>query len=116
MNFRPNSDWILVKFNKLQKRSGLIELAGDQSESAVRTGTVLRPGPGRPNTKGGLSPMDVKEGDKIAFLRWHQEHRPGKANAEVLSRMSADLGEDICLIRLNDILFVYEGDVTVDIP
>ena len=59
--------------------------------------------------------MLVKEGDRITFLRWHQEHRPGKANAEVLKKMSAELGEDLTLIRQNDILFVFEGDVTVDV-
>lgn len=114
MQFRPFSDWILVKFDPLKKRSDIIELAGDADTSAVRTGTVLRPGPGRP-TKKGVAPMLVKEGDRITFLRWHQEHRPGKANAEVLKTMSAELGEDLTLIRQNDILFVFEGDVTVDV-
>lgn len=115
MKFRPISDWILVKFDPLKKRSDIIELAGDNDTSAVRTGTVVRPGPGRPRNAGGVVPMAVKGGDRIAFLRWHQEHRPGKANAEVLKKMSAELGEDLTLIRQNDILFVFEGDVTVDV-
>jgi co-chaperonin GroES (HSP10) len=116
MKFRPLSDWILVKFNPLQKRSSIIELVGE-GESAVRTGVVLRTGPGRPmEKKSGVIPMDVKEGDHITFLRWHQEHRPGKANSEALKQMSTELGEDLTLIRQNDILFVYEGDVKVDLP
>ena len=115
MKFRPLSDWILAKFNPLKKRSDSIIIAGDNDTTAVRTGVVLRTGPGKPMPEG-IAPMDVKEGDKITFLRWHQEHRPGKMNAEVLKSMSADMGEDLVLIRQSDILFVYDGDVEVDVP
>lgn len=115
MNFRPLSDWLLARFDPLKKRSGIIEIAGDNDTSAVRTGTVLRVGPGKPLDNGSLAPMDVKEGDRITFLRWHQEHRPGKANSEALKQMSTELGEDLTLVRQNDILFVFEGDVNVDV-
>ena len=30
--------------------------------------------------------------------------------------MSAEVGEDVVLIRQTDILFVYDGDVEVDVP
>ncbi len=115
MNIKPLSDWLLVKFEPLAKRSALIELPG-QNESAIRKGVVLVAGPGRrrPNSEG-REPLDVKEGDKIVFLRWHQEHRPGKAVSETLRRQSEELGEDLCLIRQGDILFAYTGDVSVDI-
>jgi co-chaperonin GroES (HSP10) len=113
---QPKSDWILARFDPLKKRSSVIDLV-TQSESAVRTGTVLIPGPGRyVEDEDRRMPMDVKEGDRIAFLRWHQEHRPGKANSEVLAKMSAELGGDLVLIRQNDILFVFDGDVEVDVP
>lgn len=115
MNIQPLSDWLLVKFAPLAKRSSLIELPG-QNESAVRKGVVEVVGPGRrrPNSEG-REPMDVKKGDQIVFLRWHQEHRPGKAVSETLRRKSEELGEDLCLIRQGDILFVYTGDVNVDV-
>lgn len=114
---RPLSDWMLVKFDPLKKRSDIIELAGDKDTSSVRTGTVLRAGPGKPFAKkSGVHPMEVKEGDRITFLRWHQEHRPGKATAEVLKQLSAELGEDVFIIRQSDILFVFDGDLTVDVP
>lgn len=117
MKIRPISDWILTKFDPLPKRSGIIELAGDNDTSAVRTGTVLMVGPGKPCSFGNVDrvPMEVQEGDRITFLRWHQEHRPGKMTADVLKSMSADMGEDLVLIRQSDILFVFDGDVKVDI-
>lgn len=116
MNVCPLSDWILVKFFPLKKRSNIIELAGQQSDSAVRLGEVVAVGPGRPLKKTvGREPMFVEPGAKIAFFRWHQEHRPGKAVSESLSRISHELGEDVCLIRQSDILFEYTGDVDVDI-
>jgi len=115
VNFRPWSDWILVKFDPLRKRSDIIEIAGDGDTSVVRTGTVVQPGPGRITKKGTHAPMDVQVGDRITFLRWHQEHRPGKANSETLKRMSAELGEDLTLIRQGDILFMFDGDITVDV-
>lgn len=116
MQFRPLSDWILVNFDPLKKRSGIIEIASDNDTSAVRTGTVLRTGPGRPLAKGGFAPMDVKEGDRITFLRWHQEHRPGKMTAAVLKDIGEEMGKDIHLIRQGDVLFVFDGDVEVDVP
>jgi co-chaperonin GroES (HSP10) len=114
MNIQPLSDWILVKFEELDKRSALIELPG-QNESAIRKGVVKILGPGRRREDGGREPMDLEVGEKIVFLRWHQEHRPGKAVSETLRRQSEELGEDLCLIRLADILFSYTGDVRVDL-
>lgn len=57
----------------------------------------------------------MKEGESIVFLRWHSEHRPGKANVEALAKWSAELGEDLCMIRESDVLFAYTGDVKVDV-
>ena len=116
MQIRPLSDWILVQFDPLKKRSGIIELAGDNDTSAVRTGTVLRTGPGKPLADGSLAPMEVKEGDRVTFLRWHQEHRPGKMTAAALKGIGEEMGMDVHLIRQSDILFVFDGDVEVDVP
>lgn len=115
MDVQPLHDWIVVRFEALEKRSAIIELPG-QNESAIRKGVVHLAGPGRRLVnREGRAPMDVKEGDKIVFLRWHQEHRPGKAVSESLARKSEELGEDLCMIRQGDILFVYTDDVKVDI-
>lgn len=114
MNCQPLSDWILVKFDAKSKRSNLIEIAGDADTSSVRKGTVLITGPGKWADENRL-PMEVKPGDRIAFLRWHDEHRPGKMVSESLREMSNELTEDVMLIRQTDILFLFEGDVTVDV-
>ncbi len=112
MNFRPYSDWILVKYDPPQKRSDIIELAGDEN-SSVRTGTVVATGPGKQMDLV-RAPMEVKPGEKVAFLRWHEEHRPGKAIAKTLRSVKEDVGDNVMLIRLSDILFVYEGELRVD--
>lgn len=115
MNVRPLNDWILVKTEPLKKRSTILELPGEHDKSAVRVGTVLELGPGKPLESGARAPLGVEKGEKIAFLRWHQEHRPGKANMAALADLSEELGADVCLVRVADILFAFDGDVHVDI-
>jgi len=111
MNITPLSDWILVKFDPLRKRSTDIFLPGEEDKVAVRTGTVIRVGPGKPTRSGKRVPMHVSPGDRIAFFRWHQEHRPGKAVSKALS----EIGDDVFMIRQSDVLFVFDGDVIVDV-
>jgi hypothetical protein len=72
-------------------------------------------GPGKSTKSGKPIPVGVEPGERIAFLRWHQEHRPGKAASSALEKMSTEIGEDVCLIRQADILFSYDGNVTVDV-
>ncbi len=112
---RPLSDWLVVAYDPIARRSEIIEAPDNVMESAVRTGTVRAVGPGRPLDSGGRLPMGVEVGERIAFLRWHQEHRPGKSATRVLAELSEN-GEDLSMIRLADILFVFTGDVRVDVP
>lgn len=116
MNVTPISDWILVHFDPLKKRSEIIDIAGDNDTTAIRTGTVLSTGLGRPLKKGGREPMTVTAGDRVCFFRWHQEHRPGKMVSGALSELSTELGKDVMLIRQSDILFQFTGDMNVDVP
>lgn len=114
MDIQPLHDWLVVRFEPLDKRSSILELPG-QNESAVRKGVVVTVGTGRRNKNGDRIPLGIEPGEKVVFLRWHQEHRPGKAVSESLARKSEELGADLCMVRLNDILFVYTDDVRVDI-
>ncbi len=114
MEVRPLHDWIVVKFEPLDKRSSIIELPG-QNESAIRKGVVHAVGKGKLSEEGVRLKPDVEVGEKVVFLRWHQEHRPGKGVSESLARKSEELGVDLCMIRQNDILFSYTDDVKVDI-
>jgi co-chaperonin GroES (HSP10) len=110
------NDGVLVKRDPPQPRSSIIIAPGDEG-SAVRTGTVLRVGPGKSRSDGSRVPMEAAVGDRITFLRWHDEHRPGKAVAKVLKDIATEIGDadDVCLIKESDILFVFEGDLKVDI-
>lgn len=117
MRVFPLHDWLVVQVEPFDKRSSIIELPG-QNESAIRKGVIMEIGPGKQrNDTVGHVPFDVnaKPGQKICFLRWHAEHRPGKAQTEALAKWSAEIGKDLVMIRENDILFFYDGDVKVDI-
>lgn len=114
MSVRPLSDWIVVRRFPAQQRSALVELVGDHATSSIRTGEVLRVGPGRPHDSGVLEPMNVAVGDRVAFYRWHQEHRPGK-NALVALQAASEEEGDVVMLRQADILFTFTGDVQVDI-
>lgn len=113
---RPLHDWILVKRDPPQPRSSIIVSPNDEG-SAVRTGTVLRTGGGKVMTNGTVVPLEVVPGDRIAFLRWHHEHRPGKASTQVLKELAAEIGDadDVVLVRENDILFAFDGNLKVDV-
>lgn len=112
MNFRPLSDYILIKLDPLpEETKGGIILIADNGVSNVRSGTVLRVGPGKPNERGHRIPIGVEPGERVAFLRWHLEHQSGKKIASFL----AGLGEDLGLIRAPDVLFAYHSSTKVEI-
>ena len=110
------SDWVLVKVDPFQAKSEIIHTVNN--ESAVRTGTVLDVGPGRwlKDTSAVRIPMELRPLERVAFLRWHQEHRPGKAIVHALADLSEELDAEVCLIRQNDVLFTFVGTVKVDLP
>lgn len=108
MNLRPLSDRILVELDPMKEESkGGIILVGDKSTEAVRTGTVVRVGPGK---KAGhaRAPLGVEIGEKVAFFRWHQEHQQGK-------QMTHVLGPDHVLIKAEDVLFAFDKSVAVEV-
>jgi co-chaperonin GroES (HSP10) len=111
MDFAPWSDWVLVAAEPHAQRSVVLAAAG---ESVVRKGTVRAVGPGKPTARG-RDPIGVRPGERVAFLRWHVEHGPGKASARALSIALGAEGEDLVVVREGDILFVMEdGDPSVD--
>lgn len=101
---RPFGDGVLVRLNPPAKRSTTIELP--TNESNIRTGVVVRTGPGK-HKKG----LQVAEGEKVAFVRWHLEHKNGKSVSTVI-----ETEEPGCvLIQQRDILFVYDDEtLTLD--
>jgi chaperonin GroES len=114
MKVRPFSDWIVAKLEAKQELSGSI-IVPDSHEEAILKGTVIAVGPGKTDNNGITTPVGVEVGEKICFLRWHKEHRPGKAQVAALSEMSAELGAEVVLVRQADVLVVYEGDLHVEL-
>jgi len=114
MKVRPLQDWIVVLLEENQAPSSIIA-APDTHQEPIRKGKVLEVGPGMETNKGVKIPVGVVPGDKVCFLRWHNEHRPGKAQVEALMDLSNQLGGSVVMIRSNDILFAYEGDGPVEL-
>lgn len=108
---RPINDWLVVKLDPLEDRMlGDIILLADSSANIIRTGVVVACGPGRYATGSSKrAPICVDVGEKVAFLRWHLEHKTGK---QVMSFLEG-VGEDLALIRSTDVLIAYTGDVQV---
>lgn len=100
---RPLHDWMVVEVLPFDKRSDILEMP--TNETAIRKGVVVRCGP---KVKG------VTPGEHVAYLRWHEEHRPGKQTCRTINEMSED-GKEYAMVRMNDILFVYAQDMKVDI-
>ena len=116
MKLRLLQDWVLIEREPHASKSETILLAGDFNKTNVRKGVVLDTGPGTYNKHGSLVPVPVVPGERVAYFRWHHEHRPGKTQMQALYELSVEMGKDIALIRTADILFVIEPgyDVAVD--
>lgn len=107
-SIRPLGDWLLVSVDPLKDESkGGILLVGDKSTETVKTGTVVRVGPGK--KVGQLrNPIGVEPGEKVAFFRWNQEHQNGQRIAHVL-------GEGFALIKMADVLFAFPAGLSVEV-
>lgn len=112
-SLQPWQDYVLVQLDPLLEKSttsGIIILK-DTTANVVRTGVVLRKGPGRLSPKGNRIPVGLERGEKIAFLRWHLEHQTGK---QVMGHLQ-ELGDDLALVREPDVLFAYLAHEHVEV-
>lgn len=108
MNLKPLHDWIVVKMEPVpQKRGELFLVHGDR----VRTGVVLSIGPGKCTKEGNRIPIGLEKGERVAFFRENLEHQQGK---QILSAIK-EVGDDIGLIRANDVLFVIAAGENLQI-
>jgi chaperonin GroES len=94
---RPLFDRVLVKRNEepTKTKSGLF-LPDSASKEKPVEGTVLAVGNGRVSDDGKLSPLAVKEGDRVIFGKY--------AGTEI----KLD-GEDRLILREDDILGIIDG-------
>ena len=114
MKVRPLHDWIVVKLEPDQAPSSIIA-APDTYSQNIRKGVVVEVGPGAELPNGIRDPVEVSPGERVCFLRWHHEHRPGKAQVAALKDLSVELGAEVVMVRRNDILFVYDGEPRIEL-
>ena len=100
---RPLNRWILVSLDPLEKLDGII-LPNGVDHVDIRTATVLAIG----DKKKILPGLEV--GDKVAFHRWHTQHKQGEAIVHTLAEYSDD--EDLALIQDIDVLFAFDSSET----
>lgn len=106
----PHGDWVLVHLDPFKKKAGSILVVEDSSANLIRTGTVVSVGHGR-KVEHHRIPVGVEKGEKVAFSRWHLEHKSGKQ----LTSLLEGFGEDLGLIRAGDILFAFPAGEEIDI-
>ena len=103
MSIRPLLDWLVVELDPLPtETAGGLFLVGSGAER-VRTGEVLRVGPGRWTSDGAQRvPVELQPGDRVAFFRENLEHQQGKQLTNVLQSVDERIG----MLRASDVLYV----------
>lgn len=96
MNIRPLNDRVIVKRLEEERTSpGGIVIPDSAAEKPIR-GEVLAVGKGKALDNGDVRPLAVKAGDKVLF---------GKYSG---TEIKVD-GQDILVMREDDIIAVFEG-------
>lgn len=97
MKFRPLSDYVLLRRNKMADRSdsGLL-IIPEQAKRRAGTGEVLAVGPGRFLENGNRQPVGIEPGQVVHFREWEG------------TEVRID-GEDLTLIREGNIEGVVES-------
>lgn len=97
MKIKPLGDRIVIRrFDAEEKTVGGI-LLPDSARNKPQKGKVLAVGPGHILKDGSRRPLQVKEGDTVLFTNW-----AGDEFKEIR-------GEDVLLMREEDVLAVLEG-------
>ncbi|MFQ5786195.1 MAG: co-chaperone GroES [Alphaproteobacteria bacterium] len=96
MKFRPLHDRVLVRRLEEEERTAGGIIIPDTAKEKPMQGEVLAVGPGARNEKGEITPLDVKEGDRVLFGKW--------SGTEV----KID-GEELVIMKESDIMGVIEG-------
>jgi chaperonin GroES len=98
MKFRPLHDRVVVRRIEESDRTKGGIIIPDTAKEKPQQGEVVAVGPGAPDEKGKVQPLDVKPGDRVLFGKW--------SGTEV----KLD-GEDLLIMKESDILGVLEGTV-----
>jgi len=96
MKFRPLHDRVVVRRRQEDERTkGGIIIPGTRKEKPQQ-GEIVAVGPGTPDEKGNVQPLDVKPGDRVLFGKW--------SGTEV----KLD-GEELLIMKESDIMGILEG-------
>lgn len=111
---RPLSDVCVVRLLERQSYSDLIAIPDSVAENQpLQKAVIVRVGPGRDkiikagSTKTKFVPTMVKPGDHVVFYTAILGTRQGKALGHVMEDGEA-------IIREEDILFAFDGDLKVE--
>jgi chaperonin GroES len=96
MKFRPLHDRVVVRRIEEDERTRGGIIIPDTAKEKPQQGEIVAVGPGAPDDKGKLQPLDVKPGDRVLFGKW--------SGTEV----KID-GEELLIMKESDILGVLEG-------
>ena len=99
MKFRPLHDRVVVRRIEEDDRTKGGIIIPDTAKEKPQQGEVVAVGPGAPDEKGKVQPLDVKPGDRVLFGKW--------SGTEV----KLD-GEELLIMKESDILGVIEGVVS----
>ena len=94
--FRPLHDRVVVRRVESEEKTKGGIIIPDTAKEKPQQGEIVAVGPGAPDEKGHVQPLDVKAGDRVLFGKW--------SGTEV----KID-GEDLLIMKESDILGVLEG-------
>jgi chaperonin GroES len=96
MRFRPLHDRVLVRrVESEQKTAGGI-IIPDTAQEKPMEGEIIAVGSGRVSEEGKVTPLDVKEGNRIIFGKW--------SGTEVKVN-----GEELLIMKESDIMGILEA-------
>jgi chaperonin GroES len=100
MTFRPLHDRVLVRRLEAEEKTAGGIIIPDTAKEKPQEGEVIAVGSGARNEQGEITPLEVKNGDRILFGKW--------SGTEV--RVD---GEDLLIMKESDILGILEQQAQV---
>jgi chaperonin GroES len=100
MTFRPLHDRVLVRRVEAEEKTAGGIIIPDTAKEKPQEGEVIAVGSGARNEQGEITPLEVKQGDRILFGKW--------SGTEV--RVD---GEDLLIMKESDILGILEAQAEV---
>jgi co-chaperonin GroES (HSP10) len=108
MKVRPLHDWMVIELEPAPTHKGCI-IVPDPDKEPLRIGKVLAVGQGVKNPKRNVvRPTRVKVGDRVAFPMAVTQCGSGK-------NITHHLDDGHRMIREEDVFFIVEGDVCVEV-